>query len=196
LYPGFGGHIPIGTTPVTCTATDAAGNAAKSVTFSITVNPLPILVPTAQASSPTTTTTTSPAASTAPSAPAVAVTTNENQTSAPAETPNEDTKEVKGEETNGAASQKACPWWWIIGLILAVILAVVGGFLKTAKENSVWRKYYYIWPFVLSGVAWIAHYSLHRGYAASWFCNYYWLLLLVIAIFTAALYKMLLTEEK
>lgn len=99
--------------------------------------------------------------------------------------------EVKGQETaaeeedqnieSGAAS---CPWWWIISLILLIILVFIGTRIKAPANENLIKKYYYLWPPIFSGIAWLAHYLLHNDYRSVWFCNYYWLaVILAIAVF-------------
>ncbi|MFA5197428.1 MAG: hypothetical protein WC437_03310 [Patescibacteria group bacterium] len=109
------------------------------------------------------------------------VTTTDTPSVAGAETAAQ-TPEVKGNENGNVrgSSDKVCPWWWIVGLVLILLLAFIGGIIRAVKPDNIIRKYYYIWPIALGLVAWVAHYFLHKGYQETWFCQWYWLLIILI----------------
>jgi hypothetical protein len=98
--------------------------------------------------------------------------------------------DVKGTDSNVVmgSSDKVCPWWWIIGLALLLALAFVGGSVRAAAKDDFIRRYYYAWPPLFAGIAWLAHYFLHNGYKANWFCENYWLVALLIAVLGEATY--------
>lgn len=80
------------------------------------------------------------------------------------------------------SSAKSCPWWWIVTLIAVVALAFVDGFIRGAREEGIFRRYYYVWPLLIAGVSWVAHYYLHGTYSPTWFCENFWLIAILIAI--------------
>lgn len=103
------------------------------------------------------------------------------------------------EETPGevkGSSNEACPWWWVIALILIVTLAFVGGIVRSAKEESFWRRYYYLWPPILALIAWIAHRILQDALTPTWFCNNYWLLMLLVAVIGELAFSYLVSRRK
>lgn len=112
---------------------------------------------------------------TAPTAPAVAG-------AAVAPTTTENTNTVSEQPAVKGSSAKTCPWWWIVTLVAIVALAFVDGFIRGAREDGIFRRYYYVWPLLIAGVAWIAHYYLHDSYSATWFCENFWLIAILLAI--------------
>lgn len=184
--PASGTQFAVGTTTVTCTAVDSANNTVTS-TFTVTVNPYVAPAVTTTTTTPTT------------QAPAVLGATNaapQATTQAPVATEN---KEVKGaekkDEVKGSA-EKACPWWWIVAAIVAVVLAVLGGVIKGQKEDGTLRKYYYAWPALVAAAGWFAHNILHDGFKAVWFCNNYWLVMLLEAALAIIVYKYLINKSE
>lgn len=132
-----------------------------------------------------------PVAAAAVAAPAVQGAT----TVAPAPTTtSEEPAEVKGSQEAGA-STKSCPWWWIVALIFAAVLALLGGVIKGSKDSDFVRKYYYVWPPMLAVVAWFAHSWLQDSYSTTWFCNNYWLVVLLIAILGELAYSGLVRSK-
>lgn len=102
--------------------------------------------------------------------------------------------EVKGAENSSpvlGSSNKTCPWWWIVSLISLVVLAFVGGVVKMEKDDSIIRSYYYLWPILIGGVAWVAHYYLHKGFASTWFCENYWLIAALLVVVAEFVYRFL-----
>ena len=122
------------------------------------------------------------------------VTTTDTPAVAGAETVAE-TPEVRGsEDTPGevrGSSDKICPWWWIVGLISIIILAFIGGIIRAVTKDNFIRKFYYLWPIVIGIVAGIAHYFLHQGYQETWFCHWYWLLMILLAVLAETIYYLL-----
>lgn len=111
-----------------------------------------------------------------------AVVTTETPTVAGAQT--EETPAVKGAEDADAkgSADITCPWWWIVALVLAVAYAFIGGVIRALEPEKFLRKYYYVWPPVLAVIAWGSHHYLHGTFQATWFCNNYWLVMLVMAL--------------
>lgn len=130
------------------------------------------------------------AAPAAPAAPAVAGATDEPETVAQ----DEGVQGATDEPVQGS-SDKTCPWWWIIGLILIASLAFTGGVVRAEKDESRIRKYWYVWPPVLGGIAWVAHYYLHKGFSATWFCDNYWLVVLVLVLLAEIIYRFLVRQK-
>jgi len=110
-----------------------------------------------------------------------------------------ETSEVKGDEKENnnvrGSSDKVCPWWWIIALALAVVLAFVGGVIRAVRDDNFIRKYYLVWPALFGVIAWIAHYFLHGGYQPTWFCNNYWLAMLLEVLIAYILYQLVLRKK-
>jgi heme/copper-type cytochrome/quinol oxidase subunit 4 len=110
-------------------------------------------------------------------------------------------KDVKG-ATNTDTNKKAetpCPWWWIVGLILAISLAVYSLVVRRTKRDD--EKIFALVaavPAVLSIVAWIAHYYLHRSadYTNTIYCDYFWLIALIEALIAYFLYYYLFQREQ
>lgn len=102
----------------------------------------------------------------------------------------EDEGEVKG------SSDKTCPWWWIIGLLLIAVLGFTGGVVKAEDEDSKIRKYWYVWPPVFGGVAWLLHLWLHNEFKATWFCDNYWLVVLLVGLVAEAIYGFLAKKSQ
>jgi hypothetical protein len=123
------------------------------------------------------------------------VTTTDNPTVAGVETQTD--KEVKGSEDLFADSPNdmTCPWWWTVALVLAVVLLVVGWIIKIVNKQSFIRKYYLIWPGLFATIAWLTHYFLHKGYQATWYCDNFWLIVIIEAVFAYVLYLLLLKKE-
>lgn len=106
------------------------------------------------------------------------------------ERPTIEEKEVKG------SSEEICPWWWIIALILIIALAFIGGFVASSRNENFWKKHYYLWPPILSLIAWLMHNWLHNSYASTWFCNNYWLLMALLAIVTELVYSFIQKRQE
>jgi len=156
---------------------DSVGNAAAEVTRTVNVVAAPVVPVTPV--TPVVTPVVAPVVAAA--APAVAAATAPAvaaaETTAPAtETPAAEETAVKG------SSDKACPWWWIVALVLLVVLAFLGGVIRALDENHFVRKFYYVWPPVLALIAWFAHRYLQDGLQATWLCNHYWFVMLVVAV--------------
>lgn len=93
---------------------------------------------------------------------------------------------VKGAEDSSLA--KACPWWWILLLLLAVATAGIS-YVNYRKDKE--PKYWYAWPLLFGVVAYFLHWNLHKGFADTIYCDWFWALdLVVIALITAG-YKVL-----
>lgn len=105
-----------------------------------------------------------------------------------------DTKGEDSREQTGIT--RTCPWWWIIGLILLAVLAFIGGVIKAMPEYHFVRKFYYAWPILLGILAWVLHYYLHNGYTATWFCNNYLLVIVIITLLAEVLYITLVKRSK
>ncbi len=107
-------------------------------------------------------------------------------------------QDILGTEDDGVegSSDKICPWWWIIGLLLLIVLGFTGGMIKAKDEKDKLRKYWYIWPPLYSGIAWVLHYLLHKGFAATWFCDNYWLIVILIAIIFEFIYHFLAKKQE
>ncbi|MDD3481105.1 MAG: thrombospondin type 3 repeat-containing protein [Patescibacteria group bacterium] len=108
----------------------------------------------------------------------------------------EEEEVLGGEDNVKESSDKVCPWWWIIGLVLLAALAFIGGAVKGEDKDSILRKYWYVWPPVLSGIAYVAHYYLHKGFAATWFCDNYLLLMVLVAAATEVAYYLLRNRKE
>lgn len=107
-------------------------------------------------------------------------------------------KEAEGEEKDtGTAGVRTCPWWAIVAICLAVVLVVYGLYIekKKIKEHRLPR-YWYMWPAVFGLIAWIAHYFLHDAYRATWFCDWFWLIVLIEVIVAYIFYKFILKVEE
>ena len=100
---------------------------------------------------------------------------------------------VKGVTTT--ASEKTCPWWWIIALVYLAATAFLGGVIRAQDPEKWVRKYRLAWPAVMGVAAWLLHLWLHNDFAATWFCNNYWLIMLIIAILGEATYGYLLRDK-
>ena len=112
----------------------------------------------------------------------------------------EDTEEDAVEETSEegdvkGSSDKVCPWWWIISLILLASLGFMGGVVKAEDRDKKIRKYWYVWPPVFAGVAWAAHYFLHEGFKATWFCDNYWLVVILVAVVAEFIYRAMIKKS-
>jgi hypothetical protein len=118
-----------------------------------------------------------------------AVAGSQAESESPQETATDDEGEVKG------STDTVCPWWWIILLVSLVVLAFVGGIARGANDNKVIRKYYYIWPILTGAVAWFAHDILHGDFAATWFCNNYLLVILILVAVSEGAYYYLIGRE-
>lgn len=105
-------------------------------------------------------------------------------------------KEVKGVEDKEDEEDPTCPWWWIVSIALALALAYAGLSLKSAREDSFLRRYYYAWPVALGALGWLLHYYLHKGYKATWFCDNFWLITLVLVAVAEVAYKKMLSPQK
>lgn len=73
-------------------------------------------------------------------------------------------------EIAGVEEMKVCPWWWIL-LLLQVIIQVVYYYLISKREIKRW----WIFPLLISIIAFFAHKRLHQGYLPSRFCPYFWI---------------------
>lgn len=102
---------------------------------------------------------------------------------------NDDEGEVKG------STDTVCPWWWIILLVSLLVLAFMGGIARGSNEDKVIRKYYYIWPIVTGASAWFAHNLLHGDFAATWFCDNYLLVVLMLVAVSEGVYYYLIGRE-
>lgn len=167
---------------------DSAGNAATQVsrTINVVAAPIPPVTP------PTVLTPIIPVAAAAPAVAAPVAAAEEVLGEETAEPVNkaDDQGEVKG------SSDKICPWWWIIGLLLIVVLGFTGGVVKAEDEDSKIRKYWYVWPPVFGGAAWLLHLWLHNDFKATWFCDNYWLVVLLIALVAEAVYGFLAKKSQ
>jgi hypothetical protein len=124
-------------------------------------------------------------------APAVAGATDEpEEVAAVDQESSEEEEEVKG------SSDKLCPWWWIIGLLFLASLGFMGAVVKGEDEDGRIRNYYYLWPPILGGVAWLLHNWLHNDFKATWFCDNYWLVILVIALVAEVIFRSLAKHKK
>ncbi len=176
----------LGSYTIRYNVTDSAGNHATEITRVVNVVALPdVPVPL----TPFVTALGVPAAL---AAPAVAGATVEPEEVLAA------TGEVKGaeEEDIKGSSKTTCPWWWIIVLVLIVVLAFIGGIVRSAKEDSILRRYFYLWPPVLAGLAWLLHLWLHNDYGATWFCNNYWFLMLLAAVVGELVFSYLISRRR
>lgn len=101
----------------------------------------------------------------------------------------QDEGEVRG------SSDKVCPWWWLVGLLYLAALGFVGGIIAASDKGSKVRKYWYVWPPLFGGLAWLAHSLLHDNFKATWFCNNYWLLMILGIAISEIVYKLLITKS-
>ncbi len=102
----------------------------------------------------------------------------------------EEVDDVKG------SSDTVCPWWWIVTIGLIVVNSFMGGVVKGSDRESKTRKYYYLWPTAAGILAWLLHYLLHGDYTATWFCNNYWLISLVITLVSVVLFRSLAKKSE
>jgi uncharacterized repeat protein (TIGR02543 family) len=131
-----------------------------------------------------------PVVAAAPVAAVAGVTDEPEEVVAAEEEPVEEEKDVKG------SSDKLCPWWWIIGLLYLAALAITGGVVKSEDQDSTIRRYWYVWPPLFGGIAWFAHYLLHNDFKATWFCNNYLLLAVLIAVAGEVVYSLLAKKSQ
>jgi hypothetical protein len=108
----------------------------------------------------------------------------------------ENQNKVKGNEDHETGITKLCPWWWIITLILAAVLAVYGLYISKSKRETWFGRLWYVWPVILGIVAWIGHYFLHDGFRATWYCNWYWLVVLIELIIAYIIYRLVIRERE
>jgi hypothetical protein len=142
---------------------------------------------------PVTPVVTAVAATPATPAPAVLGDTDEGEVTS--DVTEKEAQEVKGAEETGA-SDRTCPWWWIVSLILVIALGIVAFIIRDKDEDNFFKKYWYAWPPALGAAAWVAHYFLHDDLRATWFCENYWLVILFLVILGEIAYKMLLKKSE
>lgn len=176
---------------LTYNVSDSNGNPAKEVTRIVRIIPDPEITPyTAPTTTPVTVT---PVVATATDTPAVAAA--EEEEPAVEEEKTVDLPEVKAAVDDPKDEEDVCPWWWIVGLILVLVLAGYSLLLKAMNKDYFLRKYYLVWPPLAAVIAWIFHYFLHQGHKATVWCDWYWLVMLVIGGLGMLLYWFLLGRD-
>jgi hypothetical protein len=123
-------------------------------------------------------------------------TTVTTTTETPAVAGTENQNEVKGNEDHEKGITKTCFWWWIIALILAAVLAIYGVYLSKSKRETWFGQLWYIWPVILGIAAWIGHHFLHDSFRATWYCNWYWLVVLVELLIGYIIYRLVIREQE
>lgn len=86
--------------------------------------------------------------------------------------------EVKGTEQPGS-DVKACPWWFIVLIILALILLGIGAYFYNLKNDNRYPRTWFIWPILVGAGSWVLHRYLQDGYNPTWYCNWFWALILI-----------------
>ena len=176
----------LGTYTLYYDVTDSAGNVAQQISRTVSVVAAPVVR-----------TIVTPVVA-APAVVAPVVTPTPTPTTPTEETTGEvegvTEEDVQGAQT-AAATEDLCPWWWIIALVYLAATAFLGGVIRAQDPEKWIRKYRLAWPAVMGVAAWLLHLWLHGDYSATWFCNNYWLIMLIIAILGEATYGYLLRNK-
>ena len=109
------------------------------------------------------------------------------------EQPEEEKEET--EDKSGVAGVRTCPWWAIISIILALALILYGLRLEREEFNHRLPRFWNVWPTVFGVIAFVAHYFLHKGYKSTWFCDWFWLIVLIEILIAYALYYLFIKKE-